>query len=385
MTLPPASAKVLLISFLFTLDTERGHVYEYNKTVGDAARLAGWEARAAVRAAARIADLPPGWELCLGSPVSQPTAGAPGRLVKGWQLLASLVSYLRRQSGERRPTILFLEWFEAAHLLPFTLALARVGRRQLFHIWLVHRLEVGQTGPSWANDFLIRWIMALVGGQVVHFSDSEILVSEMARAGRKAYLLPIPHTAHFAARGARIVDQPGQVIAWLPGEAIPEKGVETVRKLAAQVCPAAAMIQIVASQSSRLMVRPGACQIRLLPDVLPRNDYIAWMQRADLILLPYDPVLFRARTSGIFVEAIAAGKPPVVTDGTWMAHELRQHGLEALILDWDSPTILADLLRVARDPEVAAKLARMQAAYAEYHSVPGYARVIQRVFEETRR
>ena len=67
-----------------------------------------------------------------------------------------------------------------------------------------------------------------------------------------------------------------------------------------------------------------------------------------------------------------------------MAHELRQHGLEELILDWNSPTILADLLRVARDPNVRSKLARMQADYAEYHSVAGYARVIQRVFEETR-
>ena len=41
-------------------------------------------------------------------------------------------------------------------------------------------------------------------------------------------------------------------------------------------------------------------------------------------------------------------------------------------------------MRVARDPALPARLARMQAAYAEYHSVAGYARVIQRVFAETR-
>ena len=150
------------------------------------------------------------------------------------------------------------------------------------------------------------------------------------------------------------------------------------------VQPEAVSLQVVISESSQFTAMPGGCQIQLLPDVLPRSNYVAWMGRADLILLPYDPKLFRARTSGVFVEAIAAGKPPVVTDGTWMAHELRQHGLEQLILDWDSPAILADLLRVARDPELPAKLARMQAAYAEYHSVPGYARAIQRIFAETR-
>ena len=67
-----------------------------------------------------------------------------------------------------------------------------------------------------------------------------------------------------------------------------------------------------------------------------------------------------------------------------MASELRKYGLDQFVLDWDSPTIFGDLLRLASDADLPAKLARMQAAYADYHSVSGYARVIHRVFEETR-
>ena len=383
MSLTRPCAKPVLISFLFTLDTERGHVYEYNKAVGEAARLAGWEHRAAVRAAARVADLPAGWEKCLGR-ASAPQAGGPfARLKKGWQLCASLAVYLRRQSDGTRPVILFLEWFECVHLLPFALALASLPRRNRFYIWLVHRIESGPKGIVPANDPLIRWLKKLVSGRLAHFSDSEILVAELSRLVQPVFLLPIPHTAHFAQEPQLTSGQPGLVVAWLPGRAMPEKGAETVRKLTHMPDPQAASLEVVISESAQFNARPGACRIRLLPDVLPRSDYVAWMRRADLILLPYAPSLFRARTSGVFVEAIAAGKPAVVTDGTWMASELRKHGLEALILDWDSPTILGDLLRVARDASLPPKLARMQAAYAEYHSVTGFARAIQRAWDDT--
>jgi hypothetical protein len=384
MTPPPTSSTPLLVSFLFALENERGHLYEYNKAAGEAARLAGWEHRAAVRAAARFADLPPGWELCLGSANTRMPKGPLAKLEKGWRLFLSLANYLSRQAQQNRPVILFLEWYNVVHLLPFTLALASVSRRESFYIWVVDRLEAGHDWPARANRFLIRCLTALVAGRLTHLSDSEIVARDVAQFGYAVHLLPIPHTAHFAAAGARPADQAKLVVAWLAGLAMPVKGVELVRPLTALACPEAESLQIVASQSSHFIQKPGACQIRLVPDVLPRSDYLAWMQNADVILQPYDPAFCWARTSGIFVEAIVAGNRPVVTDGTWMAHELRKYGLDQLILDWNSPTILSDLLRVARAEDVRVKLARMQSAYADYHSVPGFAKTIQHVFDETR-
>jgi hypothetical protein len=378
-----SGSQPVLISFLFALDTERGHLFEYNKAVGQAARLAGWEHRAAVRAAARVAELPAGWEPCLGSKRTIMPPGPLARGEKGLRLFFSLSQYLRQQAREARPIILFLEWFDFVHLLPFTLALATVSRRERFAIWVVHRLEGDQRLVSRANRFLLRWLRLLVQGRLVHLSDSELVVEDLARFGYSVHLLPIPHTVAANAATARAPLDRRPVVAWLPGQALPSKGVEAVRRLTSIAGPEAEALRVVASEASHFVHLPGACQVALVPDVLPRPDYVNWMQSADIILLPYDSALFRARTSGIFVEAIVAGKIAVVTDGTWMAHELRKYGLDKLILDWTSPTILSDVLRLAADKGMRARLGQMQAAYAEFHSVPGYAASIQRIFGET--
>ena len=384
MTHSAHPSQPLLISFLFfALDTERGHLYEYNKAVGQAARLAGWEHRAAVRAAARVAELPPGWELCLGSKRTLMPKGPLARIERGLRLFFSLTEYLHRQAREARPVVLFLEWFDFVHLVPFTLALATVARRERFDVWIVHRLEADQSLVNRANRFLLCCVSALVQGRMTHLSDSEIVAQDLARFGYSVHLLPIPHTVPADANTGSAPPDPQHVVAWLPGQAMASKGVEAVRRLTSIRDPNADTLRVVASEASHLVHQPGACQVVLVPDVLPRIDYVTWMRAADIILLPYDSALFRARTSGIFVEAVVAGKIVVISDDTWMARQLRQYGLEKLILDWNSPTIISDLLHVAQAADVRVKLALMQSAYADYHSVPGFARTMQHVFDET--
>jgi len=51
---------------------------------------------------------------------------------------------------------------------------------------------------------------------------------------------------------------------------------------------------------------------------IEREDYHRVLQSCDVILLPYDPTMYRARGSGLFSEAILYGKPLVVTAGTAM-------------------------------------------------------------------
>jgi glycosyltransferase involved in cell wall biosynthesis len=156
-----------------------------------------------------------------------------------------------------------------------------------------------------------------------------------------------------------------------------------VVRLTRHTGPAAQLVQLVAAAGARLAPTPGGCQIRLLPDQLPRADYWGWMRDADLILLPYD-LSYVERTSGIFVEAIAAGKPVLVTAETWMAHELLAHGLRELIVDWSGPDIWERLVCLARDPGLRARLAPMQAAYLRFHSQDGYASALQAALETSR-
>ncbi|MCI0704800.1 MAG: glycosyltransferase [Planctomycetia bacterium] len=54
---------------------------------------------------------------------------------------------------------------------------------------------------------------------------------------------------------------------------------------------------------------------------IPAEGYYRLLASADVVLCPYDARAYRSRSSGVFAEAVAAGKPTVVPAGTWMASE----------------------------------------------------------------
>jgi hypothetical protein len=95
-----------------------------------------------------------------------------------------------------------------------------------------------------------------------------------------------------------------------------------------------------------------------------------------VILLPYD-LSYAERTSGIFVEAITAGKLALTTAGTWMAGELLAHGLPELIVDWSRPDIWQVVVRLLQDEALLSRLAAMQSTYQRYHSLAGFVAGLQ--------
>ncbi len=56
------------------------------------------------------------------------------------------------------------------------------------------------------------------------------------------------------------------------------------------------------------------------PMTLP--EYNTAINDADIALFPYEVIPYRKRASGVFAEAVAFGKPVVVTQGTWMAEQV---------------------------------------------------------------
>jgi glycosyltransferase involved in cell wall biosynthesis len=61
---------------------------------------------------------------------------------------------------------------------------------------------------------------------------------------------------------------------------------------------------------------------------LDPSEYYALAAQADIMLLPYLPERYRACTSGILAEALAAGAAAVVPAGTWLADQLPSGGGE---------------------------------------------------------
>jgi hypothetical protein len=383
-------ATPLIISLMFCLENEQGHIYSYNFSVGKAARLLGWEHMAAVRAAAKIDSVPNGWQMCLGTKTNRFTWSPLVKIEKMVKLIRSLIKLLREQSTASRPVIYLLEWFDPIHFIAFCMALVLTPRRGERYVWILHRFEFPKVFITELFRFLhgaVRWRVG--GKRLVLFSETDLVAAALEKTfGQKVYVLPMPQIIlpvepPNLPAWSLSAERHHKVVCWWPGLPAATKGLATIEHLTRLVNDEASQICLVSDQKTGFTSVPGGCQVMLLPTGMPRADYLGWLYTMDVALLPYDPKAYAMRTSGPFADAIVAGKPPVVTDHTWMAHELRKYQLDELILEWDSLTIFHDLIQIATDPHTHNNLARMRSDYLRFHSITGYADTIQTVFEQT--
>jgi glycosyltransferase involved in cell wall biosynthesis len=66
--------------------------------------------------------------------------------------------------------------------------------------------------------------------------------------------------------------------------------------------------------------------IHLLHHDLGRREYRDLLGSSDVVLLPYHLDHYTRRTSGVFCEALVAGKPVISTEGSWMSEEILRTG-----------------------------------------------------------
>ena len=86
-------------------------------------------------------------------------------------------------------------------------------------------------------------------------------------------------------------------------------------------------------------------RVTVRTDVLSQPNYLAWLRQADLVLLPYDPEVYRTRGSGLVAEARRFGIPVVATRGCGFAEPAFRQGWGAEIADYDDAGIARAVLQ----------------------------------------
>lgn len=241
--------------------------------------------------------------------------------------------------------VFFIEQFGVKELI-FILVAALLGKQKDDVLALLFR----RTFYGWKCKLalgVMKWV-----SKVKLYADSELIPKSM---GFDATIVPIPHVVESQ-------DYGDEWIMWWPGRPRVEKGLEDVRFLAKYV----GNEKLVVSEEARME------GVVALPKYLDREEYEEWFGRAKVILLPYDPFVYRTATSGIFVEAVVSGKMPVVKDGSWLAYELKRFGLCELIIEWDTPAVVEQIKALYHDEGVRNKLRAMQEAYRQYHCFEGF-------------
>jgi glycosyltransferase involved in cell wall biosynthesis len=118
--------------------------------------------------------------------------------------------------------------------------------------------------------------------------------------------------------------------------------------------------------------------VRLVEGVLGHKEYTAETDRIDAMLLPYDPVLFGFRGSGIFTQSVAAGRPVVASAGTFAGACIASGEAEGEVFSSQNSAALAGAImrlhgRLDDSKRRAAKLAK---AFAHKHSAKAYVDVL---------
>lgn len=189
--------------------------------------------------------------------------------------------------------------------------------------------------------------------RVFLYTDTEELSVQYSRLGVPFRTLPIPHTHPAEARRG---SGNGPVHVVYLGDARSEKGYHHLPRLLGDLWPDyVAPGRVVFTIQSNFNVHEGEPEavvaraqlegfprdrVRLACDPLSVDAYSDLLLSADVVLLPYDRDNYYARSSGILVEALAAGVPVVVPAGTWLSrqfvsetyayHRSLQHGLRSI-------------------------------------------------------
>jgi hypothetical protein len=265
-----------------------------------------------------------------------------------------------------------------------------------FHIVLrrnaaeMDRQEDGAPGIS----FLFRELHAMPAGGIFHFyCDTQQLCNDYALLAShqlKFQLLPIPFPNTCPDHASLERWSAGSAIKFIYlGGARVEKGFHLIaiaEKYMRNICDgnflwriqapkgrALEEPEVIAARRSLTSVRDGS--VDLVERNLSTAEFQSLILSADIVLFPYLSEFYRARSSGILAQVLAAGKPVIVPSGTWLSSQTDKIGAVEFATSFDFPN--AVLQATQQLPKLTKEAQDRAAAYAAFHNADALLRILE--------
>lgn len=372
-----------LVSIIPNLVGGEGHIIPYHIAVNEATKILGWHHKIAYSGDSKIENLPKEWVDCLKGENLESETNFIGKIVKLTNVIIfakTIRNYLKLEIlNTSETTIIFMERFIHLQLLALCLAILFIPKKKL-HIWLLYRMDTHTNKTRFIYKLINKLIKKLVSPANFRLlTDSELLSNSLSKYFNETVtVMPIPHTECIINKQEH---KNNYIVAWWAGPPREEKGWQIINNMLEYQAHQFKRFCLVAAKSSQLQSVKDGIKINLIDDNLSRQEYVKWLTQSDLILLPYNVQSYQERTSGIFTEAIIAGKITVVTPNTWMAKELAKYNLENLIIDWgNNETIFNNFAEILNNNEILGKIKIMQKEYQNFHNVSNYAVIMKNLF-----
>lgn len=218
------------------------------------------------------------------------------------------------------------------------------------------------------------------------YSDTEQLVEAFAAlTGLPFSLVPIPFDQAMLKRKMREseAERSGAITCTYLGDARLEKGygllLDAIREVRVLKHLHGKVRFVLQSNFNVPGGEPGLKETRdalaTMPNVeltfqpLDEDAYYTLLAEADIVIIPYEANAYRARSSGVLVQARAAGKPIVTTAQSWMASQV---GPDHAVVYDENRSLGSALLEAIASYDDLARHARDRAPAAQIEASPDH-------------
>jgi glycosyltransferase involved in cell wall biosynthesis len=140
-------------------------------------------------------------------------------------------------------------------------------------------------------------------------------------------------------------------VIFVPGNARREKGFAEVVRAVREIRQSHVGCRFVLQRHDpdpfcRRILEGGVPQgedIEWIDHPLPDCEYVERLEQSDIVLLPYHLDCYERRTSGVFCEARAGGKPVIASQNSWAGDRIRREGGGWLVREKDTFSLVSCL------------------------------------------
>lgn len=110
--------------------------------------------------------------------------------------------------------------------------------------------------------------------------------------------------------------------------------------------------------------------IEIIDEPMSAERYYDFMANSDIVVLPYDPKAYAGRSSGVLNEALASGKVPVVSMGTWLANQVEPG--RGCVFPYPAGLVAGVKAALERFEELAAEARAYAPIHRRHHSLDNF-------------
>ncbi len=293
------------------------------------------------------------------------------------KLAFSFRQFLTSHLSSSKENVIFIEYFDVKDLKALYLCLCSMVNKN-FTFWLMLRVD-----PSYYSDpdGIIKWhkkLVSLLGKKRMRLlAETEELISVWHPILESSIsIVPVPFVSESLPASFPRNDK--RILCWWPGSNL-FHGSTTIRELITSQDKCSHKLSLLFSERATMDISNATLDFKILPKVLCRDDYLKWMATCDVLLQPYLPDKYLCNVSGTFMEAVCAGKIPIVSPHTTQARELHKYDLQDLVIDWTRPDLPSIIVEKAKDPSIQKRLSAMQKDYCQQHNVSTFAKAMEKL------